>query len=318
MSSPLFIAALDQGTTSSRTLIYDHSGQVVAKAQREFTQHYPRSGWVEHDPMEIWEGQLATLREAMAQAKVAAADLAAIGITNQRETLVGWERATGRPVGPAIVWQDRRTAQDCTRLEFAGMGPLITAKTGLRLDPYFTGTKLAWLLGSQSGLRGRAEAGEVLAGTIDSWLLWNLTAGRVHATDASNASRTLLYNLDTGDWDDELLKIFGVPRAMLPEVRDSAGIFGRVATGQPAAGVPIAGIAGDQQAALFGQLFFYAGMAKNTWHRLPLLMQTEGHRVALSHHDLLTTVVWQIDGVRSYVGGGGVCRWCGGAVGALG
>lgn len=300
MTAPRFIAALDQGTTSSRTVIYDHGGAVVAKAQREFTQHYPRSGWVEHDANEIWSSQLETLEQAMTKAGMAAGDLAAMGIANQRETLVVWDRATGQPVGPAIVWQDRRTAGDCARYESEGWGDMVRRKTGLRLDPYFTGTKLAWVLREDPGLRARAERGEILAGTVDSWLIWKLTGGDVHATDASNASRTLLFNIDSGDWDDELLAAFAIPRNILPEVRDSSGILGQVAAGQIAAGVPIAGVAGDQQAALFGQGCFSSGMAKNTYGTgCFLLMQTESKRVE-SNHGLLTTVAWRLRGQLSY------------------
>ena len=306
MSSPQFVVALDQGTTSSRTVIYDHAGQVRTIAQREFKQSYPRSGWVEHDAIEIWQSQLATLTEALEQAGVRAPDIAAVGITNQRETLVMWDRKTGEPIGPAIVWQDRRTAEDCARLEADGVGGMVTAKTGLRLDPYFTGTKLAWMLRKVDGLKSRAAAGAVVMGTVDSWLLWRLTKGATHATDASNASRTLLFNLESGDWDDDLLALFDVPRAMLPEVVDSSGVMGVVADGLPAAGVPIAGMAGDQQAALFGQGCFSCGMAKNTYGTgCFLLMQTEHERVA-SQHNLLTTVAWRLKGQLSYALEGGV------------
>ncbi len=300
MSSPSFILSLDQGTTSSRAIVFNQSGHKVAVAQQEFRQHYPRPGWVEHDANEIWSTQVAVMAQALAAAGIAASQVAAVGITNQRETLVVWDWQSGRPVAPAIVWQDRRTADDCARWREAGHEARVSALTGLRLDPYFTGSKLAWLLRETSGLRERAERGEVLAGTIDTWLLWKLTAGAVHATDASNASRTLLCNLDTVEWDDELLALFEVPRAMLPEIRDSAGSFGEVAAGLPAAGTPIAGVAGDQQAALFGQACFERGMAKNTYGTgCFLLMQTGEQRVA-SQHDLLTTVAWRIRGRTSY------------------
>ncbi len=250
--------------------------------------------------MEIWETQRAVMAQALAEAGVESREIAAIGITNQRETLVVWERASGRPVAPAIVWQDRRTADDCARWKAEGLEARVTAATGLRLDPYFTGSKLSWLLRKKPELRERARRGEVLAGTIDAWLLWKLTDGAVHATDASNASRTLLCNIGTVDWDDELLALFDVPRAMLPELRDSAGEFGRVAEGLPAAGVPIAGVAGDQQAALFGQACFERGMAKNTYGTgCFLLMQTGGQRVS-SSNDLLTTVAWRIGGQVEY------------------
>jgi glycerol kinase len=300
MSQPQFILAVDQGTTSSRSIVFDRSGQKVATAQKEFTQHYPQPGWVEHDANEIWVTQRDTMESAMANAKITAADVAAIGITNQRETLVVWDRSTSQPVAPAIVWQDRRTADDCARWQREGRGARVSALTGLRLDPYFTGSKLAWLLRETPGLRARAEAGEVLAGTIDAWLLWKLTGGKVHATDASNASRTLLYNLTTGDWDDELLALFAVPRQMLPEVRDSAGEFGRVASGLPGAGAPIAGIAGDQHAALFGQACFEPGMAKNTYGTGCFLLMQTGTEMVRSTHNLLTTVAWQLNGERHY------------------
>ncbi len=300
MSDPQFLLALDQGTTSSRAIVFNRSGQKVATAQCEFAQHYPKPGWVEHDAMEIWSTQRAGMEEALGEAKLSAEDVAAIGITNQRETLVVWDKASGEPVAPAIVWQDRRTADDCAKWRKAGNEPRVTELTGLRLDPYFTGSKLAWLLRETAGLRERAERGEVLAGTIDTWLLWKLTDGAVHATDASNASRTLLCNIDTVDWDNELLELFDVPRAMLPEVRDSSGEFGRVAEGLPAAGVPIAGIAGDQQAALFGQACYEKGMAKNTYGTgCFLLMQTGRQRVA-SQNNLLTTVAWRIGGETEY------------------
>ncbi|WP_221028830.1 glycerol kinase GlpK [Actomonas aquatica] len=300
MSDPHLLLALDQGTTSSRAIVFNKSGQKVAVAQREFAQHYPRPGWVEHDAEEIWATQLAVMTEVLESPDVTMSAVAAIGITNQRETLVVWDRASGRPVAPAIVWQDRRTADDCARWREAGHEEQVTALTGLRLDPYFTGSKLAWLLRETPGLRERAKRGEVLAGTIDTWLLWKLTDGAVHATDASNASRTLLCNIDTVAWDDALLALMEVPRAMLPEIRDSAGDFGRVADGLPGAGLPIAGVAGDQQAALFGQACFERGMAKNTYGTgCFLLMQTGAERVA-SANNLLTTVAWRLRGRPAY------------------
>ena len=300
MSEARFILALDQGTTSSRTIVFNYSGRQVAVAQQEFKQHYPRPGWVEHDANEIWESQRATMETAMAEAGAVAGDVAAIGITNQRETLVVWDRATGEPVAPAIVWQDRRTADDCGRWRREGVEPLVTETTGLRLDPYFTASKLAWLLRETAGLRARADRGEILAGTIDTWLLWKLTGGAVHATDASNASRTLLYGLADGTWDDPMLELFDVPRSLLPEVRDSSGEFGRVANELPAAGAPIAGIAGDQQAALFGQACFEPGMAKNTYGTGCFLLMQTGAEMVRSRNNLLTTVAWQLAGRRSY------------------
>lgn len=297
--SPLLIA-LDQGTTSSRAIVFNLSGQRIATAQAEFTQHYPQPGWVEHDANEIWETQRKVMASVWEELSERQNQVAAIGITNQRETLVVWDRATGEPVAPAIVWQDRRTAAECERMEKAGMGADVSFRSGLRLDPYFTGTKLAWLLRETSGLRQRAEQGDVLAGTIDSWLIWKLTDGGVHATDASNASRTLLFNLESGDWDPALLAQFEVPRIMLPEVRDSAGDFGVVAAGLPGAGIGLRGVAGDQQAALFGQGCLRSGMVKNTYGTgCFLLMQTESELVR-SQHELLTTVAWRLAGKTSY------------------
>ena len=300
MSKPQFILALDQGTTSSRSIVFNKEGQKLASAQQEFKQYYPKPGWVEHDANEIWQTQRVTMESALAEAGINGDDVAAIGITNQRETLVVWDRATGKPVAPAVVWQDRRTADDCARWKRAGKEAMVSERTGLRLVPYFTGSKLAWLLRKTAGLRERAEAGEVLAGTIDSWLLWKLTGGKVHATDASNASRTLLYNIAEGDWDETLLELFGVPRQMLPEVRDSSGIFGQVASGLPAAGAPISGIAGDQHAALFGQACFTPGMAKNTYGTGCFLLMQTGTEMVRSRHNLLTTVAWQLNGRRYY------------------
>lgn len=300
MHAPRFVLALDQGTTSSRSIVFDQTGRKVSVAQQEFAQHFPQPGWVEHDANEIWTTQCATMTEAMVRIGVRSRDLAAIGVTNQRETLVVWDRATGEPVGPAIVWQDRRTADDCARLQREGHEADVAQRTGLRLDPYFTGTKLAWMLRRDPALRARGERGDVLAGTIDAWLVWKLTAGAVHATDASNASRTLLCNLATGDWDDTLLQLFGVPRAMLPEVRDSSGDFGVVAEGLPAAGVRIAGVAGDQQAALFGQACFDSGMAKNTYGTGCFLLLQTGETRVRSQNNLLTTVAWRMGGRTHY------------------
>lgn len=300
MSDPRYIIALDQGTTSSRSIVFDRDGKKLATAQRELTQHYPKPGWVEHDANEIWATQRDTLADVMAQLDLSSGDIAAIGITNQRETLVVWDKSSGEPVAPAIVWQDRRTADDCRTLSEDGGDEEVNTRTGLRLDPYFTGTKLAWMLREHEGLRRRAERGEVLAGTMDCWLLWKLTAGQIHATDVSNASRTLLLNIETAAWDETMLKMLDVPIVMLPEVKDSSGVLGSVAAGLPAAGVPIAGMAGDQQAALFGQGCFDVGMAKNTYGTgCFLLMQTGDERI-LSSYDLLTTVAWRIDGKLHY------------------
>ena len=284
-----FLLALDQGTTSSRAIVFDEAGAVRGLAQAEFRQIFPRPGWVEHDPEEIWRSQLAVAREALANARIAAREVAAIGITNQRETTVLWERATGAPVANAIVWQDRRTAEACERLRHAGDEAWVRAKTGLVLDPYFSATKLAWLLEHVPRAHARAAAGELAFGTIDSWLLWKLSGGRLHLTDVSNASRTMLFDIERGTWDDDLLQLFGVPRECLPEVRPSSGEFGGVAPGLLGAAIPVAGVAGDQQAALFGQGCHRAGMAKNTYGTgCFLLLHTGGERIA-STHGLVTT-----------------------------
>jgi len=295
MSQKKFILSLDQGTTSSRSILFDPEGRVVASARKEFRQFYPKAGWVEHDAEEIWASQHETMRGVMDRAGVGPGAVAAVGIANQRETTVLWERKTGRPVARAIVWQDRRTAEFCEELRTAGHEERIAELTGLRLDPYFSATKLRWLLDHVPDARARAEGGELAFGTIDTWLIWKLTGGAVHATDASNASRTLLFNLETGDWDDELLETFGIPRAVLPEVRDSSGAFGETAEG-----IPIAGVAGDQQAALFGQGCFQTGMAKNTYGTGCFLLMNTGGEVVRSKHKLLSTVAWRIGGETTY------------------
>jgi glycerol kinase len=309
-----FVLALDQGTTSSRSILFDHAGQPQAIAQREFTQHFPRSGWVEHDAEEIWATQAATITEVLARARTTLAEVVAIGITNQRETTVLWDRASGRPVAPAIVWQDRRTADMCARLRQDGLEPEVTRRTGLVLDPYFSGTKLAWLLDNVPGARTRAERGELAFGTIDSWLVWKLTQGERHITDATNASRTLLLNLATGDWDDTMLALLGIPRAVLPAIVPS--MFGSqvaVAT-LGAEEVPITGIAGDQQAALFGQCCFEPGMAKNTYGTGCFLLMNTGREPLDSANRLLTTIAWATD-ARHYAlegavfVGGAVVQW---------
>jgi glycerol kinase len=290
------ILALDQGTTSSRALVFDESGAQLAMAQRELRQIFPRPGWVEHDPVEIWESQLAVAREALAAARIGAAGIAALGITNQRETVVVWERATGRPIANAIVWQDRRTAPVCERLRRDGWQSRVAARTGLTLDPYFSATKLAWLLDHQPGARAAAAAGRLAFGTVDSWLIWNLTGGEVHATDASNASRTLLYDLEAGDWDPELLRLFDVPREVLPPVRASGEIYGEAAAGWLGAAIPIAGVVGDQQAALFGQACFSPGMAKSTYGTGAFLLLNTGRRPVRSSHGLLCSPAWRLPG----------------------
>jgi glycerol kinase len=289
-----FVLALDQGTTSSRSILFDHSGRIVATAQYEFAQYFPQSGWVEHDANEIWQTQLRTMEEVLDSVGASTDELAAIGITNQRETVVIWDRETGEPIANAIVWQDRRTAAACKQLKDAGYEKVVSAITGLKIDPYFSATKIQWLLDDVDGARERAEAGELCAGTIDSWLIYKLTGGEKHVTDASNASRTLLYNLTSGDWDDALLEKFMVPRQLLPEIVDSSGEVGQWR------GVPIAGIAGDQQAALFGQACFEPGMAKNTYGTGCFLLLHTGERIVLSKNQLLTTVAWQIGGKREY------------------
>jgi len=294
MSHSGHILALDQGTTSSRAIVFDHGGRSVAVAQKEFRQIYPQPGWVEHDPLEIWSSQSATAAEALAKANLSSQSIAAVGVTNQRETTVVWERDTGVPIYNAIVWQDRRTADDCAQLKRDGVEPMVAKRTGLRLDPYFSGTKLRWLLENIPGARKRAEAGRLCFGTIDTWLVWQLTAGKVHVTDATNASRTLLCNLHTGDWDDDLLELFGVPRAMLPEIRSSSETYGEVARNLNSAGAPIAGIAGDQQAALFGQACFHSGMAKNTYGTGCFLLMNTGAKPVVSRNNLLTTVAWRL------------------------
>ena len=259
------ILALDQGTTSSRAIVFDAAGAILAVAQKEFTQVFPRPGWVEHDPEEIWATQIAVAHEALARARIHARDVAAIGVANQRETTVVWDRASGRALCNAIVWQDRRTAAACDALKAGGLEPRVAAKTGLVLDAYFSGTKLGWILDNVPGARARAEAGELAFGTIDSWLIWKLTAGAAHVTDVSNASRTLLFDIHSGSWDGELLEIFGIPDRLLPVVCASSGVVAETATGLFAARIPIAGIAGDQQAALFGQRCVTPGTVKNTY-----------------------------------------------------
>ncbi len=294
-----YILALDQGTTSSRAIVFDLEGRPQAMAQQEFMQHFPQPGWVEHDPMEIWQTQLQVAREAIQRAAIPPSEIVALGITNQRETTVLWERATGRPVHRAIVWQDRRTATICDELRRTGYEEVFRQKTGLVLDAYFSGTKVKWLLENVPGLRERAGKGELCFGTIDSWLIYNLTGGKVHATDVSNASRTLLFNLHTLRWDEHLLGILGIPKALLPEVRPSAGLLGESVPELLGAAIPISGVAGDQQAALFGQACFTPGMAKNTYGTgCFLLMNTGGEQVA-SQRGLLTTVAWQLEGEKA-------------------
>jgi glycerol kinase len=293
-----YVLALDQGTTSSRAIVFDESGQPVASAQREFPQHYPEPGWVEHDPQDIWRSQRDVAREALRNAALKAEDLVACGISNQRETTLLWDRQTGEPLHRAIVWQDRRTAAQCAELKAAGAESLVRERTGLVIDPYFSGTKLAWLLDNIPGARGRAERGELAFGTVDTWLAWNLSQSRVHVTDPSNASRTMLFNIHSGDWDEELLRLLRVPRAILPEVYPSAHAFGMIAPSILGAAVPITGIAGDQQAALFGQGCHQPGMAKNTYGTGCFMLLHTGGKVVNSRHGLLGTAAAQLGHAR--------------------
>ena len=306
------ILALDQGTTSSRAIVFDHDGSIRAVAQQEFRQIYPQAGWVEHDANEIWETQLAVARAALAKAGLRAAEIAAIGITNQRETTLVWDRKSGAPVHHAIVWQDRRTAKFCDELKAAGHAELIQSRSGLVIDAYFSGSKLRWILDHVPDARVRAERGELAFGTIDSWLIWKLTGGASHLTDVSNASRTMLFNLRTGAWDEELLGILGVPRAVLPEVRSSSEIYAETAAGLFDAPIKIAGIAGDQQAALFGQNCFTRGLAKNTYGTGCFMLMNIGAEPMISRQKLLTTVAWKIGGQTDFALEGSV--FIGGAV----
>ena len=294
------VLAIDQGTTSTRAMVFDRDLAVLATARREITQHFPRPAWVEHDPEEIWRSVLETCGEAMDMASIAAADLAAVGIANQRETTVVWERASGWPVHNAIVWQDRRTEPECAARRAAGEEPALTAKTGLVCDPYFPATKIAWILDSAEGLRTRAERGELAFGTIDSFLLWRLTDGAVHATDATNAARTLLFDIHRGRWEPELLDRFAVPAAMLPEVRDCAGQFGETAPGILGGAVAIRGLAGDQHAALIGQACFAPGSRKATFGTGAFVLCNTGGQAVASEHRMLTTLAYQLDGRPTY------------------
>lgn len=306
------ILSLDQGTTSSRAILFDRSGEIVASAQKEFEQIYPHAGWVEHDPREIESSQIQVAHRALSQAGLKAKDIAAIGITNQRETTVLWNRKTGEPVYNAIVWQDRRTASMCDEYKRDGCVDLIQRKTGLVIDAYFSGSKLRWLLDNVPGAREQANRGELAFGTVDSWLLWNLTKGAFHRTDVTNASRTMLFNIETGEWDDELLDLFHIPREVLPEVRSSSEVYGQTAAGIFDGPICVAGIAGDQQSALFGQNCYEHGMAKNTYGTGCFLLMNIGAQSTPSKHQLLTTVAWRIDGQTEYAFEGSV--FIGGAV----
>jgi glycerol kinase len=294
------IIALDQGTTSSRALVFDEAAQIVATAQQEFSQIYPEPGWVEHDPQEVWESQLAVSNLAIADAGGSWRDVHAIGITNQRETIVAWDRRTGHPIHNAIVWQDRRTSDFCAELKARGLEPLFQERSGLRLDPYFSGTKIRWLLDNVDGARGLADAGRLAVGTIDSWLIWNLTGGRSHISDVSNASRTLLLNIYTKDWDEDLLSALEIPRSVLPTVVASSGELAETTPAFGLSGTPICGVAGDQQSALFGQMCHRVGMAKNTYGTGCFILKNTGDRPVISRNNLLTTVAWQTNGATSY------------------
>jgi glycerol kinase len=304
------ILALDQGTTSSRAIVFDHGGRIVSSSQREFRQIFPQPGWVEQDAQEIWTTQLSVARQALRKAGLTAKDIAAIGITNQRETTVVWDRVTGKPICNAIVWQDRRTSSACDRLKARGLESAIRCRTGLVLDPYFSATKLQWILNHVPGAKARARAGQLAFGTIDSWLVWKLANGRCHVTDPSNASRTMLFNIHTGVWDDELLRIFGVPHAVLPDVRSSSEVYG--VTHLLGGAIPIAGIAGDQQAALFGQVCTRPGMVKNTYGTGCFMLMHTGGKPFASKSNLLTTVAWRIGSCTEYALEGSV--FIGGAV----
>ena len=306
-----FILALDQGTTSSRAIVFDHSGAIRAEAQKEFTQIFPEAGWVEHDANEIWASQIGVAVEALGRAQIAPPDVAAIGITNQRETTIVWDRKTGEPVCRAIVWQDRRTAPFCEQLKENGAGPSVQAKTGLLIDAYFSASKIRWILDHVPGARAGAEAGRLAFGTVDTWLMWKLTGGACHLTDVSNASRTMLFNIHTLAWDEELLRLFGIPAAILPAVCTSSELYGRAVTAG-LADVPIAGIAGDQQAALFGQMCRRPGMSKNTYGTGCFLLQNTGTTPTASHRQLVTTVAWKIGDRVDYALEGSV--FIGGAV----
>ncbi len=300
MRKPGTILAMDQGTTSSRAIVFGPDLTMLGSGQREFAQHYPASGWVEHDPEDIWRTTVETARQALAAAKLEAGEIAAIGITNQRETCVVWDRRTGKPIHRAIVWQDRRTAEICRKLKQSGHEPMVTAKTGLLLDPYFSATKIAWLLEHVDGARALASAGHLAFGTIDTFLLWRLTGGKVHATDATNASRTLLYDIAKGAFDDDLLRLFNVPRSMLPEVRDCNAGYGTTEPSILGSAVPILGVAGDQQAATIGQACFAPGMVKATYGTGCFALLNTGDKPVASRSRLLTTVAYQLDGKRTY------------------
>lgn len=307
-----YILALDQGTTSSRAIVFGEDGSIHSLAQKEFQQFFPRAGWVEHDPDEIWASQMGVAIEALGRAKLSARDIAALGITNQRETTIVWDRRTGEPLYNAIVWQDRRTADFCERLKAEGAGSLVQEKTGLLIDAYFSASKIRWILDNVDGARAKAQSGQLAFGTVDTWLIWKLTGGAEHVTDVSNASRTMLFNIHSLAWDPELLQLFDIPSSMLPRVRPSSGLYGLTSTSLGLGQVPIAGVAGDQQAALFGQMCGEPGMSKNTYGTGCFLLQNIGGEPTASKHNLVTTVAWQMDGLVQYALEGSV--FIGGAV----
>ena len=310
-----YILALDQGTSSSRAIVFDHEGNICSVAQQEFTQHFPKPGWVEHDPMEIWSSEAAVIAQAITLKGISGKDLAAIGITNQRETTIVWDAETGVPVYNAIVWQDRRTSAFCDSLKAQGLVDKIREKTGLIIDAYFSGTKIKWILDNVPGAREKAEAGQLRFGTVDTWLVWQLTRGEVHVTDVSNASRTMLFNINTLEWDKELLELFGIPASMMPAVKSSSEVYGHTKTTIFAHEVPIAGIAGDQQSALFGQMCTDPGSVKNTYGTGCFLLMNTGTKPILSKNNLLTTVAWKIGDTVNYAlegsifVGGSVVQW---------
>lgn len=310
-----YILSLDQGTTSSRAIVFNHDGEIVAIAQKEFTQIYPQAGWVEHDPLEIWSTQLSVAAEVIVKARLSATDINSIGITNQRETTVVWDRETGKPIYNAIVWQDRRTSDYCDSIRKQGLSQKIQDKTGLIIDSYFSATKARWILENVEGARAKAEAGKLAFGTIDSWLIWNLTGGKTHVTDVSNASRTMIYNIHDLKWDEELLSLFDIPKSMLPQVKSSSEVYGETAGNILAAKLPIAGIAGDQQSALFGQMCTEVGMVKNTYGTGCFMLMNIGKTPKISANNLLTTIAWQINGEVNYALegsifiGGAVVQW---------
>ncbi|MDR1882249.1 MAG: glycerol kinase GlpK [Prevotella sp.] len=310
-----YILSFDAGTTSSRAIVFDHKGEICSVAQKEFPQIFPQSGWVEHNPHEIWASQAAVAAEAITKIGINGTNIAAIGITNQRETTIVWDRETGEPVYNAIVWQDRRTSEYCDKLKNEGLLPYIKDKTGLIVDAYFSATKVKWILDNVEGARAKAEKGQLAFGTVDTWIVWQLTRGEVHATDVSNASRTMLYNIHTLAWDDDLLKLFNIPKNMMPEVCASSEVYGQTKTTIFASKVPIAGIAGDQQAALFGQMCVDAGMVKNTYGTGCFILMNTGEKPVVSKNNLVTTIGWQINGKTTYAlegsifVGGAIVQW---------